>query len=250
MKVEAKIHKIAYSIFGKKIRENRSKYAKLDRMLKSARIPKTYDYYIAEAKLYSIVSSIFGALVGMVVYLLIQPYLMKFISMRRSQITINSPVDLPIDLPIPPKISINLGVFGKYILMVLIVLTFAVLFYYLVYGMFMLYPSLKVDGRKREIERMLPHAVNYMFALSRGGVSILDIIHSLACHEETYGEVAREFQLVVHNMEFFGMDLHAAMMDLYDVTPSPTLKELISGLLTTIDSGGDISTFLAHKAEQ
>ncbi len=244
---EAKISKLAYSIFGSKLKAEKSKYAKLDRLLKAARIPKTYDYYLAEAKLYSIISAVFGAVTGMIVYPFIRPQLMKvFTNVYKPEV----PYSLPISLPSSPKITINLGNVGNYILMALVILIFTALFYYLVYGLFLLYPSIKVDERKREIERMLPYAVNYMFALSRGGVSILDIIYSLANHEETYGEVAREFQFVVDHIEFFGMDLHAAMMELYDVTPSPTLKELISGLLTTIDSGGDISVFLAGKSEQ
>ncbi len=246
MKPEAKISKLAYSIFGKKLKAERSKYAKLDRLLKSARIPKTYDYYLAEAKLYSLISAVFGALTGIIIYPLVQPQLMKLTNVYRP----TYPYKPPINLPSLPKITINLGDVANYIFLILIVITFTVMFYFLVYGLFLLYPSIKVDERKREIERMLPYAVNYMFALSRGGVSILEIIYSLANHEETYGEVAREFQFVVHHMEYFGMDLHSAMMELYDVTPSPTLKELISGLLTTIDSGGDISVFLAGKSEQ
>ncbi len=246
MRPEAKVSKLAYSIFGKKLKAEKSKYAKLDRLLKSARISKTYDYYLAEAKLYSVISAFFGAVVGAIVYQFIRPKLMKIFNVYRPEF----PYSLPFHLPSPPKITINLGNLGNYVLMILIVLLFTALFYYMVYGLFLIYPSIKADERKREIERMLPYAVNYMFALSRGGVSILDIIYSLANHEETYGEVAREFQFVVYHMEFFGMDLHSAMMELYDVTPSPTLKELISGLLTTIDSGGDIAVFLAGKSEQ
>ncbi len=245
MRPEAKISKLAYSLFGKKIKEQKSKYAKLDRMLKSARIPKTFDYYLAEAKLYSIISAVFGAFTGLIVYPLIKAQLSKITKVY----TPTSPISSPFHLP-SIKISIHLGPIANYIGMAIVILIFAALFYYMIYGLYLLYPSIKVDERKREIERMLPYAVNYMFALSRGGVSILDIIYSLANHEETYGEVAREFQFVVYHMEYFGMDLHSAMMELYDVTPSPTLKELISGLLTTIDSGGDISVFLAGKSEQ
>jgi len=245
MKPEAKISKLAYSIFGKKIKEQKSKYAKLDRMLKSARIPKTFDYYLAEAKLYSLISAVFGAVTGLIAYPLIREQISKITRVY----TPTSPISSPFHLP-SIKVSLNLGPIANYIGMLIVVLLFAALFYYMVYGLYLLYPSIKVDERKREIERMLPYAVNYMFALSRGGVSILDIIYSLASHEETYGEVAREFQFVVHHMEYLGMDLHSAMMELYDVTPSPTLKELISGLLTTIDSGGDISVYLAGKSEQ
>ncbi len=243
MRPEAKLSKLAYSIFGKKIKEDRAKYDKLDKLLKSARIPKTFDYYLAEAKLYSVISAIFGAIFGAIVYPFIRPKLAKI----AQTYTPTSPYSLPFHLP---TIKISLGALGNVLAMVITIVLFTLVFYYSVYGLFLLYPSIKVDERKREIERMLPYTVNYMFALSRGGVSILDIIYSLAEHEETYGEVAREFQFVVYHMEFFGMDLHSAMMELYDITPSPTMKELISGLLTTIDSGGDISVFLAGKSEQ
>jgi len=60
------------------------------------------------------------------------------------------------------------------------------------YGLFLLYPAFQAGERKQSIDRNLPYAVTFMFALSRGGMNIIDILRSLSKSESTYGEVSRE----------------------------------------------------------
>jgi len=217
-------------------------------MLKAARIPKTYDVYLAEAKFYSIIVAIIGAVIGFAIYPFLKPYLVKLTQAYKPTFPVSASLPVQLNLNLP---AINFPVNLVEILFILILaIIFSTLFYFITTAAFLAYPSIKADDRKREIERMLPHVVNYMYALSKGGIGILDIVQSLSRHKDVYGEAAEEFRFVVDQMEYFGVDLHSAMMELYEITPSSTLKDLISGLLTTIDSGGDISVFFAHKSEQ
>jgi len=251
--------KLAYRLFGKSFKERKSEFAYFEKILKSARISKPFDVYLAEAKFYSLIMGIVGAVVGAILYVTIFPHIYhKLIPSKYYRIEVYH-VPLPLPKILPDYIEIkgfklNVSAISAQFLNTLFIIifaTFSFLFvYYITFTLFKLYPSMKVGDRKRNIDRMLPYAVNYMYALSKGGVGIIQIIKALSTHEDVYGEVAKEFGYVVNLMDYFGYDFHSAMEELYDVTPSDTMKEFVAGLITTIDSGGDLTVFLATKCEQ
>jgi len=252
--------KIAYKLFGKSFKERKSEYAYFERILKSARIAKPFDAYLAEAKFYSLIVGLIGAVIGIFFYFVIFPKLLHRLSpSKHYKIEVyHLPLPIPKILPdyveIGGGIKLNVNFIATSVLDVVVAIVFAVLSffvaYYLTFTMFKTYPSMKAGDRKRNIDRMLPYAVNYMYALSKGGVGIIQIIRALSSHEDVYGEVAKEFGYAVNLMDYFGYDFHSAMKELYEVTPSDTMKEFIAGLITTIDSGGDLTVFLATKCEQ
>ncbi|WP_457548560.1 type II secretion system F family protein [Archaeoglobus sp.] len=253
--------KLAYRLFGKSFKERKSEFAYFEKILKSARIPKPFDVYLAEAKFYSVIMGIIGAVLGAFLYLTIFHKLLSTItpSSHHYRIEIyHPPLPIPKILPdyieVGGGIKLNLRVVSVSLSDVVIAVLFAgisfFIFYYITFTLFKMYPFMKAGDRKRNIDRMLPYAVNYMYALSKGGVGIIQIIRALSSHEDVYGEVAREFGYAVNLMDYFGYDFHSAMKELYDVTPSDTMKEFIAGLITTIDSGGDLTVFLATKCEQ
>ncbi len=243
--------RLAYRLFGESFKKRKHEFAYFEKILKSARIPKSYDVYLAEAKFYSIILGVVGLTLGLFFYSL---FLNKIVSKLTKTYAVKNP-SLPISVPISVNLPIPNAPALKFTISdVLAQIIFAIfmffLFYYLTFSLFKLYPSMKADDRKRAINRMLPYAVNYMYALSKGGVGIIQIVQALARHKDVYGEVANEFAFVVNLMEYFGYDFHSAMTELYEITPSDTMKEFIAGLITTIDSGGDVTVYLAHKCEQ
>jgi flagellar protein FlaJ len=245
--------KAAYKLFGKSFKEQRSRYAYFEKLLKSARIPKPYDVYLAEAKFYSLIAGLIGLVLGFILYNLVVVHIIAKLTKRYEAQAPTLPVSSPfhvhhIKLPLTGGgIEFNIP---NVIIAILFSLFSFIALYYLTFSIFRLYPSMKADDRRRNINRMLPYAVNYMYTLSKGGVGIIQIVQALSKHKDIYGEVANEFAFVVNLMEYFGYDFHTAMMELYEITPSDTMKEFIAGLITTIDSGGDITVYLAHKCEQ
>ncbi len=256
--------RLAYKLFGESFKKKRSQYAYFEKTLKSARIPKTYDVYLAEAKFYSILIGVLGSIIGFLLYKFL--LYTKILERIKSILTPSKPPRIEIyhpPLPIPrilpdyiqiSGIKLNVSFMVNSAIDILIGVLFSLLFafiaYFLSFSLFKLYPSMKADDRKRAINRLLPHAVNYMYALSKGGVGIIQIVRALSEHKEIYGEVANEFSYVVNLMDYFGYDFHSAMSELYEITPSDTMKEFVAGLITTIDSGGDLTVYLAHKCEQ
>ncbi|WP_255152361.1 type II secretion system F family protein [Halorarius halobius] len=119
-----------------------------------------------------------------------------------------------------------------------------------VFGSAVAVPYFRAADRKREINRLLPDAVSFMYALSQGGMSQLDIIEAVAEADDTYGEVAREFETIVKETEYFETDYRSAIRQQSIETPSEELGRFLTDLLSIIDSGGDVTRFLNDKKNQ
>ncbi|RZV06320.1 flagellar protein FlaJ [Natrinema hispanicum] len=111
-------------------------------------------------------------------------------------------------------------------------------------------PRRLVSTRRSEIELGLPSAITFLYAMSGGGVDIITSIHALADEKAVYGEVADEFDLIAREMELFGNDLHTAIENTRDRTPSETLQQFLTNLLGVLESGGDVSRFLGEAIDE
>lgn len=105
-------------------------------------------------------------------------------------------------------------------------------------------------GRAREINMLLPDAVSFMYALSIGGLNQLEILESIAKAEDVYGEVAREFQIIMHETTYFDVDYRTAIRNRASETPSDDLAQFLTDMLSILSSGGDLTEFLDLKKEK
>ncbi len=112
-----------------------------------------------------------------------------------------------------------------------------------------LQPGLTARGRKARIDMDLPYAITYMQALA-STLTLYNTIRSVYEQEDLYGEVSKEFGMVVRDVEFFGDDLITAMSNLGRTTPSETLKKLLDDLILMFESGGDLLSFLSSRSAQ
>lgn len=108
-------------------------------------------------------------------------------------------------------------------------------------------PRQEAKQRRTEINALLPDAIAFMYCLSTGGMSRVDIIRVLANSEEQYGEVSVEFERIVHLMDNFSEDFHTAIEDVSETTPSEELREFLNDMLSVITSGGRMDTFLESQ---
>lgn len=109
------------------------------------------------------------------------------------------------------------------------------------------YPFLVAQGRKTKIDLDLPYAITYMQALSTT-MTVYEVIRKVYEEMDLFGEVSKEFGMIVRDVELFGEDLHTAMKNLQRVTPSPNLADFFNDLALLSDSGGDITAFLAARS--
>ncbi len=130
------------------------------------------------------------------------------------------------------------------------IITTLILFMILVPGVFLAiytYPATLAAGRKNSIDLDLPYTITYMQALS-STMTLNNVIRKIYEADDLFGEVSKEFGLIVRDVELFGDDLYTAIKSLQKVTPSKNLEDFLNDLLLLSSSGGDITNFLASRS--
>ncbi len=226
---------VPFVVLGDRIRAQAAQYQDLRIKLQQARIPISYEMYVSSSLFYSVIAGIIGAILGLVISFVV----IKFIGLpdKITKLTFSESTAWLIDY--------------KWVFLTLFIIVFlSIVLGGIVYVLFLLYPAFKASERKGNINRNLPYAVTFMYALSNGGMNIVEIFRSLAECKDTYGEVANEVDTIVRDMEYFGHDLRTALRNASESTPSAKFQDLTHNLLSVIDSGGDIPRYFKDKSDQ
>jgi flagellar protein FlaJ len=230
-----KLKILPFVLLGDRMKARKEEFRDLRMALRQARIPMSYEMYISNAMFYSVLAGLAGAFIG-----LILAYILVSVVGLPAQIT---------HLTFTPSTAWML-LYREITVSIFIIVFLASLFGGITYMLFLAYPAFIAGERKGSIDKNLPYAVTFMYALSRGGMNVIEILRSLSRCTDTYGEVAREVDVVVRDMDFFGNDLRTALHSICEITPSENFRDLMYNLLTVIDSGGNISTYFRDKSEQ
>jgi flagellar protein FlaJ len=230
-----KFKTLPFVLLGDKMKEQKEKFRNLRQAMRQGRIPMSYEMYISNAIFYSVLAGIIGAFLG-----LITTYILFMFVKLPERLT---------HLTFSPKTAWLIQ-YRNIAIAFFIVGFLAILLGGITYVLFLAYPGFKAGERKGAIDKNLPYAVTFMYALSRGGMNVIEILRSLSKSTDTYGEVAREVDAVVMDMDYFGNDLRTALDNICEITPSDNFRDLMYNLLTVIDSGGNISTYFRDKSEQ
>jgi flagellar protein FlaJ len=230
-----KLKTLPFVLLGNRIKARKDRFQDLRMALRQARIPMSYEMYLSNAVFYSVLAGIAGAFIGMILaYIVVS--LVK-LPERLTRLTFS-----PSTAWLLQYRNISVAIF--------IVVFLALFLGGITYMLFLAYPGFRAGERKGSIDKNLPYAVTFMYALSRGGMNVIEILRSLSKCTDTYGEVAREVDVVVRDMDYFGNDLRTALHSICEITPSENFRDLMYNLLTVIDSGGNISTYFRDKSEQ
>ncbi|MFB6294571.1 MAG: type II secretion system F family protein [Candidatus Nanohaloarchaea archaeon] len=142
-------------------------------------------------------------------------------------------------------VTYNLPVIFLAVAWTVLPLTLAIL---IMLGMY-LYPAYRARDRARDINRNIPFALNHMSAIAGSGVPPSSLFELLVNFEE-YGEIANESDEVVTRVKVFGDDVTTALKDVAQKTPSDELKEVFYGMVSTLETGGDLKDFLDERADR
>ena len=118
------------------------------------------------------------------------------------------------------------------------------------FGSLVSIPYFRSNAREREINVLLSDSVAFMYALSVGGLNQLEILQAMAQADDTYGEVAKEFQSLVLETEYFDTDYRTAIRNQAMETPSNELGQFLTDMLSIVDSGGDMTSFLEDQKDK
>ncbi|GGL59097.1 type II secretion system F family protein [Halocalculus aciditolerans] len=105
------------------------------------------------------------------------------------------------------------------------------------------------ETRGRHIDASLQRNIAFMYALSRSGMAFTDIIRVLARNKDVYGATADELEIVVKDVDMFGTDILASLRRLADRTPNDDLQEFAENLVSVLQSGQNLPSFLRDEYE-
>jgi archaeal flagellar protein FlaJ len=131
---------------------------------------------------------------------------------------------------------------------ILLSLFFSILGTASVFGLVYGYPFMISNERKAKIDQELVFGVVHMASIAGSGAQPVQIFKLLIDSNE-YEELKEELKRVLNYVNVFGYNLSNALKEVAKSTPSWDLKELFNGMVSTIETGGDIRQYLQDKSE-
>jgi len=114
--------------------------------------------------------------------------------------------------------------------------------------MIYVYPGIKSSNRRIPIEINLPYISSFLTLLSSSNVPPRTIFRSVA-KIETLREVRQEFSNIIRDVEIFGQDLLTSILENVKYAPSKKLREILSGYVATVRTGGNPTEYLRISTE-
>lgn len=114
--------------------------------------------------------------------------------------------------------------------------------------MFYIYPGVEKRSVGKKIDQELPFVVIQMGSISGSGIEPVEIFKIIGLSGD-YHYAGREIIKLLNQINIYGYDLVTALTNVSVSTPSPRLAELLVGMATTINSGGDLDSFFEKRAD-
>ena len=119
----------------------------------------------------------------------------------------------------------------------------------LLFFLFYSYPTTAQKSRNNKIKKILPFSVSYMATIASSNVPPINIFKTFSNFKE-YGELTKETENIVRDVELFGMTTSAAIKKQAKITPSKDFRDVLFGINTMITTGGNLGMFLEEKSEE
>ena len=117
-----------------------------------------------------------------------------------------------------------------------------------IFFLFIVYPSIVIDERKKRIDDSLPFAVLYLATISGSGTPLVAMFKTISKFKE-YGEISKECSRIVEEVELMGSNIVVSLENAAKRTPSEKFKEVLWGMRSTIMVGGDLKSYLHERAQ-
>ncbi len=225
------VDQLAYRIFGNFFYKNKEKFQTLKVKIRHSHISIPVDQYLASACMYSIIAGLIGAIIGAWLGLKIfgDP-------VSRLSLFLNST-------------SAGFAEGHLYPLGILITLLLFLLSFLTIFGLAYIFPYFQADIRHACIDKSMLSSVTYMYALTKGGLSIYDVLRSLSMYTHIFGTCAEEVSFIVRDMDYLGKDFISALNSAKERTPSELFKDFIDGLVL-VSSSTAIIEYIKNKSDQ
>lgn len=119
----------------------------------------------------------------------------------------------------------------------------------IIFGFMYLFPSQQAKRRKKRIDDNLPFALNHLGAIATSGIPPKSMFELLNTFEE-YGGISEEAGKISRRVNVFGEDLTTALKEVAEKSPSDDWSEVLYGIISTVETGGDLESYLQEKADE
>ena len=201
---------LAYRYFGAYVHKYRFRLQRLADRLKIARLPYSVEEYVAAIILLTILA--FLTSFSSAFFLLYSIY--------RYSVAVSAVLSLLTSVSISGLVAI--GMIG--------------------------YPGYLVGRRRQDIDARITYATTHMATLAGTGIPVIAIFRAIAKFRD-YGEISKECDYIVRDVELFGKDIYTAISDAARYSPSRVWAELLWGMLSTLRSGGNLRAYLSERAK-
>ena len=225
------VDQLAYRIFGNFFYKNKEKFQSLKVKIRHSHISIPVDQYLASACMYYIIAGLIGAIIGawLVLKIFGDP-------VSRLSLFLNST-------------TAGFAEGHLYPLGILITLLLFLLSFLTIFGLVYIFPYFQADIRHACIDKSMLSSVTYMYALTKGGLSIYDVLRSLSRYTHIFGTCAEEVSFIVRDMDYLGKDFISALNSAKERTPSELFKDFIDGLVL-VSSSTAIIEYIKNKSDQ
>ena len=121
--------------------------------------------------------------------------------------------------------------------------------FYIAIWFFSILPSMYIGSRKASIDASLPTVASYMSAMTSSGVPPAPIFESLAKEKSISKVVAEEATRINRDIEILGLDVLKALEQAAYRSPSERWSNFLEGIIATVTSGGDLTTYLSTETK-
>ncbi len=111
------------------------------------------------------------------------------------------------------------------------------------------YPRMQMDSKNRSIEETLLGTTTYMSILASSGMSIERILEKVAMMEKN-PEIRYEVHVFLTDIKLFGKPVSQALLDMADRTKNSTFSKMLTGIVNTVNTSGDLSKYLSFETRQ
>ena len=236
------VSRVALATFGVFARSREDANPQQVRSLRGAHVGKTYRVYAARTNLYATVAALAGSILG--VYLVAG--VLVFLGTTTPEFVAQLPGPLrEMVAGGRPQFSL-LELFGLFLASGA---TLGVVSAFATHQIRWHLPQYEAGERARRIDASMERTVAFMYALSRSGMPLPEVLRILARNRDVYGESAREMSVAVKDVDVFGTDILRALDRLGERTPSEELAEFTENLTSVLQSGQNLPTFLHNEYE-
>ncbi len=110
-------------------------------------------------------------------------------------------------------------------------------------------PNTLTRRRRRRIDSVLTIAAGFFATMASADIPIDTIIRDLG-ESRQYGEISSECRSMWLRSELFGVDIISSIKESIKSSPSLRFSEFLQGIVTSVNSGGDLKQYFVEKASQ